>query len=166
MTRPPRTEYHIYTDGSCVWHRSRKRTHGGWAFIVLSDPEGNEGNVYQSGFCEAPQTNQTMELMAVLNALRFVKRASLRFHPITIHSDSMYAINGMTSQFRHQLAEGAIDAPNKEIWLLLHKHAEACRRLKFRHVKGHSGQVWNEYCDRMASKARLDGTRALADLNA
>lgn len=161
MSRPPKQEYHIYTDGSCVWSRQRKKTHGGWSFIVLSDPNGDGDNFYKAGFCEAPQTNQTMELMAVLNALRYLKQNNLRFNPVTIHTDSMYVIGGMISQFRHQLAAGMIDAPNKEIWLLLHKHAEACRRLKFQHVKGHSGNVWNEYCDRMASKARLDGTRAL-----
>jgi ribonuclease HI len=161
MSVPKGPPHHIYTDGSCAWHKSKKNTHGGWAFIVLSDPEGNESNVYRSGFCPAPQTNQTMELMAILEALRYVKNAKLRFHPITIHSDSMYAINGMTSQFRHQLADGLIDAPNKEIWLLLHRHAERCRRLAFQHVKGHAGHVWNEYCDRMAGKARLDGIKSL-----
>jgi ribonuclease HI len=102
-----------------------------------------------------------MEMLAVLNALRYVKEFQLRMHPVTIYTDSMYVIGGMISQFRHQVAEGVIDPPNKEIWLLLHRHAERCRRLTFRHVKGHSGIVWNEYCDRMASKARLEGTRAL-----
>lgn len=161
MSRPPKTNYFIYTDGSCVWSKSRKLTHGGWAFIVLSDHEGNTENVYRSGFSEAPQTNQTMEMLAVLNALRYVKEFQLRMHPVTIYTDSMYVIGGMISQFRHQVAEGVIDPPNKEIWLLLHRHAERCRRLTFRHVKGHAGHVWNEYADRMASKARLDGTKAL-----
>lgn len=171
MGRPNRPPITIYTDGSCVWYRSRKKTHGGWAFIVLSDPEGNESNVYKSGYYPPPQTNQTMELLAVLEALRYVKLHRLRFHPITIHTDSMYVINGMTSQFRHQVADGLIDPPNKHIWLLLHRHAERCKRLTFRHVKGHSGQVlsdfykWNEYCDRMASKARLDGIKLMENDN-
>jgi ribonuclease HI len=100
-----------------------------------------------------------MELMAVLNALRYVKDFGLRSYSIVVHTDSMYVINGMESQFRHQLADGLIDAPNKEIWLLLHRHAERCKSLKFQHVKGHAGHVWNEYCDRMAGKARLDGIK-------
>lgn len=160
MARPSKPIITIYTDGSCKWMRSKKRTHGGWAFIVLADPEGDESNVYRAGHCPPPQTNQTMELMAVLNALRYVKEFRLRSHPIVIRTDSMYVINGMTSQFRHHVA-GGMKAPNSEIWLLLHRHAERCKRLAFRHVKGHSGNVWNEYCDRMASKARLDGEKGL-----
>lgn len=160
MPRPPKIEYQIYTDGSCRWFKRASRRHGGWAFIVLSGPDGNESNVYRSGFCPAPQTNNTMELMAVLEALRYVKEFRLRQNPITIFSDSSYVIGGMVSQFRHQVAEGIItDAPNAELWLLLHRHAEACRRLAFRHVKGHSTNVWNNYCDEMAGKARRDGEK-------
>jgi ribonuclease HI len=160
MARPPKQEYQIYTDGSCRWYRQRDRMHGGWAFIVLSDPDGNESNVYRSGFCPAPQTNNSMELMAVLEALRYVKEFGLRQNPITILSDSQYVIGGMVSQFRHQVADGTIDdAPNSEIWKLLHQHAEKCRRLSFRHVKGHSTNVWNNYCDAMAGKARTDGEK-------
>lgn len=160
MSRKPKPIVTIYTDGSCKWMRNRQRTHGGWAFIVLADPEGDESNVYRAGYCEPPQTNQTMELMAVLEALRYVKEYSLRSHPVLIRTDSTYVINGMTSQFRHQLAEGIIEAPNSHIWLLLHRHAERCKRLTFRHVKGHAGNVWNEMCDQMAGKARRDGIKA------
>lgn len=161
MARPAKTEYYIYTDGSCKWTRRKRDNHGGWAFIVISSDESVTENFYRSGFEEGPQTNQTMELYAVLNALRYVKEFGLRTHPVEINTDSTYVINGMISQFRHQLAGGMITAPNKEIWLLLHKHAEACRYLTFRHVKGHAGHVWNEYADRMASKARLEGERTL-----
>lgn len=161
MPRPAKIQYFIYTDGSCKWTRRKANNHGGWAFIVLSDHGGNTENVYRAGFEPAPQTNQTMELFAVLHALRYVKEFGLRSHPIEINTDSTYVINGMISQFRHQLAEGMISAPNSEIWLLLHRHAEACKHLTFKHVKGHAGHVWNEYCDRMASKARRDGTAAI-----
>lgn len=159
--RPPKQEYHIYTDGSCRWFKRPERMHGGWSFIVLTNPEGNKSNVYRSGFCPAPQTNNTMELMAVLEALRYIKVHRLRFHPITVFSDSMYVIGGMVSQFRHQVADGTIKAPNSEIWKLLHRHAERCRRLNFRHVKGHSTNVWNNYCDAMAGRARREGVKAL-----
>jgi ribonuclease HI len=145
-------EHHIYTDGSCPVAYGP----GAWAYIVL----GAEVNVYDSGYEPAPQTNNTMELTAVLMALRFVKQWKMRGEPIIIHADSTYVINGMISQFRHQVADGSIDPPNADIWKRLHKHAEACKNLKFVHVKGHSGDIWNEYADRMAAKALRDGTRA------
>jgi ribonuclease HI len=100
-----------------------------------------------------------MELMAVLEALRYVKLHRLRSHPVVVYSDSMYVIGGMISAFRHQVADKLITPPNKEIWLLLHRHAERCKRLTFRHVKGHSGNVWNNMCDVMANKARRDGIK-------
>lgn len=159
MARRAKPELHIYTDGSCKWNRNGKNTHGGWAFIALSDPEGNESNVYKAGYCKPPQTNNTMELMAVLMALRYVGNARLRQHPVVIFSDSMYVIGGMVSSFRHQVADGLLDPPNKEYWLLLHRHAERCKRLMFRHVKGHAGDVWNEMCDAMANRARHDGMK-------
>jgi ribonuclease HI len=173
LPRPPKQEVHIFTDGSCQWFKNPKKNHGGWAFIVVfgrldaHDPDAEEQhaigdgeNVYKSGYCAPPQTNNTMELMAVLEALRWVKEFRLRHHPVIIHSDSTYVIGGMESAFRHQVADGMIDPPNREIWLLLHRHAEACRNLTFRHVKGHAGHVWNEYCDRMANKARHSGMKA------
>lgn len=159
MGRTRKPERHIYTDGSCRWHRNAKHTHGGWAFVALTTTDGDESNVYRSGYCAPPQTNNTMELMAVLEALRWVKQERLRQHPIVIYSDSQYVIGGMTSSFRHQVADGLIDPPNSEIWLLLHRHAERCRRLTFRHVKGHAGDVWNEMCDVLANKARRDGIK-------
>lgn len=146
------TTLDIYTDGSCPTPYGP----GAWAYVVL----GSDANVYGSGYEAAPQTNNTMELMAVLSALRYVNVNKLRARHIVIHADSLYVINGMISQFRHQLADGAIDAPNKAIWLLLHRHAERCRRLEFIHVKGHSGDTWNEYCDRMAARALREGTKA------
>lgn len=145
----------IYTDGSCQWFKNPNKRHGGWAFIVLADSD-DESNIYRSGYYAPPQTNQTMELLAVLEALRYVKEYGLRAHAITIHTDSMYVINGMTSQFRHHVA-GGMEAPNSEIWLLLHRHAERCKKLSFRHVKGHAGDTWNEMCDKIAGKARVTG---------
>lgn len=159
MARRNKPVRHIYTDGSCHWHKNPNHNHGGWAFVALTTSNGDESNVYRSGYCEPPQTNNTMELHAVLEALRWVKREKLRQHPVVIYSDSMYVIGGMQSAFRHQVSEGLIDPPNKHYWKLLHRHAEACRYLRFVHVKGHRGDVWNEMCDVLANKARRDGMK-------
>ncbi len=161
MPRPAAKPLEIYTDGSCRWFKRASRMHGGWAFIVLSSAN-EEPNIYESGFYPAPQTNNSMELLAVLEALRYVKRHGLRQRPITIFTDSTYVIGGMVSSFRHQVADGLLDdAPNAPIWKLLHLHAEACRRLNFQHVKGHRKNVWNNQCDAMAGLARRNGEKKL-----
>lgn len=150
----PKPELHIYTDGSCKWHKNPKRRHGGWAFIALST-RADESNVYRKGYAKPPQTNNTMEMQAVLEALRWAPKDS----PVVIYADSLYVINGMTSAFRHQIADGLIEAPNSDLWLELHEEAEQFKKLSFRHVKGHAGDTWNEMCDVLAGKARTDGIK-------
>jgi ribonuclease HI len=151
----------IFTDGSCVNYASMtERTakgHGGWAFIVLQEPR-----IYGKGFCEGPQTNQTMELQAVLEAMIWVCQNKMDREHVLIRSDSLYVINGMISGWRHSAAETDFaDVPNAVIWRKLHFFAERIPRLKFSHVKGHAGNKYNEMCDRIASNARRQGAMKL-----
>ena len=56
----------IYTDGSCK--KMANRTFGAWAFVVVVD---NELKYYASeSFCET--TNQRMELLAAIEALKYI----------------------------------------------------------------------------------------------
>jgi ribonuclease HI len=151
----------IFTDGSCVNYKDltvrAKKGAGGWAFIVVG--KYPEGNIYRQGYLAPPQTNQTAELYAVLNALKWIVAERLERERVTIHSDSLYAINGMISQFRHVAAETDFEGEaNGDIWREMHKLAEKLPRLRFRHVRGHRGNKYNEMADRMASYARKTKT--------
>lgn len=148
----------IYTDGSCVNYKSPKQRAkhgcGGWAFIVRL-PERNH---YGHGFSAPPQTNQTMELQAVLEAMKWAIENGYTDEFVTIRSDSLYVINGMVSHWRHEAAETDFEnVPNAELWRQLHHAGEKMRRLRFVHVKGHAGNKYNEMCDRIASRARRSG---------
>ena len=73
----------IYTDGSCLSNPGN----GGWAAIINIDGEikkisGNEKNT----------TNNRMELMAPINALKYINSKD----PIEIFTDSKYVKNGIT----------------------------------------------------------------------
>jgi ribonuclease HI len=144
----------IFTDGSCVNYASAKvrakKGFGGWAFIAVL----SVGNVYRQGQLEPPQTNQTAEMYAVLRALEWVVESQLSKEAVLIVSDSLYVINGMVSQMRHQAAEYNFDIPNGEIWRQLHYYGERLPRVRYRHVRGHRGVKYNEMADRMASFAR------------
>ena len=151
------SQIEIFTDGSCINYaelaKRAKHGHGGWAFVVVY--QHADGNVYRQGYLEPPQTNQTAELHAVLAAMRWIYAGRLGKERVMITSDSLYVINGMISQWRHQAAETNFhDVPNGEIWRELHKLAERLPRVRFRHVKGHRGNKYNEMADRMASFAR------------
>jgi ribonuclease HI len=146
----------IFTDGSCVNYADKgqraKRGHAGWAIVVIW---GDDANQYRSGYLAPPQTNQTAELYAVLNALKFIKDNRLQNQRVMIVSDSKYAINGMTSQFIHQAAQDGFDTvPNGRVWKEMHELAEGLPRVRYRHVRGHRGNKYNEMADRMASFAR------------
>ena len=77
-------KYVIYTDGAC----SGNPGPGGWGAIIL-DEEKNETNI--SGK-EKTTTNNRMELMAPIMALRKIKKVS----EVIIYTDSTYLKNGIT----------------------------------------------------------------------
>lgn len=156
----------IYTDGSCISYKNPatrlKKGHGGWAFCIVADHGGS--NIYRHGFMHAPQTNNTAELMAVLEALRWIWHAKLEDQHFLIRPDSTYVINGMISGWRHVAAETNFKGEkNGRLWRSLHLYAERIRHLKFLHVKGHAGNKYNDFCDRIAVNARRLGTKAILD---
>ena len=76
-------KFKIYTDGACSGNPGK----GGWAAIILND--SNQSNVSGS---ESNTTNNRMELMAPIMALKKIKKKS----EITIFTDSKYVKDGIT----------------------------------------------------------------------
>lgn len=73
----------IYTDGSC--HTQFKI--GAWSAIVLY----NNQKIILSGL-EQNTTNQRMELIAVLNAIKYIKINFTNIKSIQLNTDSQYVI--------------------------------------------------------------------------
>lgn len=72
----------IYTDGSC--HTQKKI--GTWAALILMDEKksvihGSEQNT----------THQRMELLAILEAIKFIRSKGLEHEHLAIYTDSQYA---------------------------------------------------------------------------
>ena len=130
----------IYTDGAC----SGNPGPGGWAWVVPHGPYGSGGEDYT--------TNQRMELMAVLAAVRSLEG------PLEIVSDSTYVVNCFRDRWwEGWLRRGWVNSQkkpvaNRDLWEPL---IELCqeRDVSFRWVKGHSGDPWNEEADRLAVEA-------------
>ena len=74
------SEVTIYTDGAC----SGNPGPGGWAAILMA---GGAKKELSGG--EADTTNNRMELMAVIEGLRALKRPC----KVDIYSDSAYVVN-------------------------------------------------------------------------
>ena len=138
----------IYTDGSCL----KNPGNGGWAAIIningkIKKISGNEKNT----------TNNRMELMATINALKAMSTRDL----IEIFTDSKYVKNGITEWVNTWILNNwktskKEDVKNKDLWIELYKLNQSLN-IKWNWVKAHAGDPLNEEVDMLAKKA--------ADLN-
>ena len=138
-------KYVIYTDGAC----SGNPGPGGWGAIILSE-EKNETNI--SGK-EKSTTNNRMELMAPIMALRKIKKAS----KIIIYTDSIYLKNGITTWIKNWEKNGWKNAnkkpiKNKDLWVTLNELSKE-HVINWKWVKAHAGNKYNEIADKLATEA-------------
>lgn len=128
----------IYTDGSY----STLKDQGGIGIVMLED--GVKSLEYSNMYKRT--TNNQMELGAVIIALRLVKKP---YDSIVIYTDSQYVIGCATLGWKRK--------KNVKLWLeydtQMSRVSKLCPDIAFQHVKGHNGDQWNEYCDKIAVKA-------------
>ena len=134
----------IYTDGSCLSNPGN----GGWAAIINIDGEikkisGNEKNT----------TNNRMELMAPINALKYMNSKD----SIEIFTDSKYVKIGITEWINTWVlnnwkTSNKEDVKNKDLWIELYKLNQSLN-VKWNWVKAHAGDTLNEEVDILAKEA-------------
>ena len=137
----------VYTDGAC----SGNPGPGGWGWAVApaGEPCGSGG--------EPHTTNQRMELMAVLEALRSLGVGS-EAGPVEVVSDSTYVVNcfrdGWWVKWRRNGWKNSKKEPvaNVDIWQPLVEIVQS-GEVSFRWVKGHSGDRMNDLVDELAVAA-------------
>jgi len=138
------TEIEIFTDGAC----SGNPGPGGWAAILRS---GRHEKEFSGG--EEHTTNNRMELMAVIQGLRKLKRPS----KVIVHTDSRYVMDGASKWLSGWKIKGWKTADRKpvkndDLWRALDREI-ARHQLKWRWVAGHSGHPENERADELARAA-------------
>ena len=121
----------IYCDGAY----SSSRNQGGWAFVVVQDNK----IIHKDYEGLLNTTNQRMEIMAMIEALKFTKLFS-RLVPIKIYTDSMYVIGTITKNYKMNA--------NQDLWQILLPLVN--KDIEYLHVKGHDGNRFNEECDKWA----------------
>ena len=139
----------IYTDGGCTGNPGP----GGWAAVILTDPDEP---VEISGF-DGKTTNNRMELTAVINALESVREIG-KYKLLEVYTDSQYVQKGISIWMKSWIARGwktAAGKPvkNKDLWLEL-KELNALFTVRWKWVKGHAGNIWNERCDELVARER------------
>ena len=131
----------VYADGSST---GRADGPGGWAYVLVRD-----GEAFSAGFGgQNPATNNQMELMAAIRGLERLAGLVLTDDAVELVSDSQYVLG---------LASGAFTAAKNQALvarLLLAVRAAGAR--KFRWVRGHAGDEFNERVDRLAKMGKSD----------
>lgn len=128
--------YVIYTDGAY----SPNRNVGAIAFVILK-----EGKIVAE-FAKAYKntTNQRMEQLAVILALKSIKSADR----VQVYSDSAYVVNTYNKGWARKC--------NLDLWELLDEQLKRLGYVEFNHVKGHNNVKYNERCDWFAKE--ISGT--------
>jgi ribonuclease HI len=137
----------MYTDGGCIGNPGP----GGYGVVLLSDGHRKE---LSGGF--RLTTNNRMELMAAIVGLEALKKPC----EVTLYSDSKYLVDAMelgwakrwqANGWRRNKNEKAV---NPDLWQRL---LDVCKKhdVKFRWIKGHSGNPENERCDYLANTTAM-----------
>lgn len=120
----------IYTDGACSGNPGPA---GIGAVLMCAHHYHEIGKHIGKG------TNNIAELSAVKYALKNIYNFEL---PITIYTDSMYVINVLTGKWK--------GTTNIELLQEIKDLMKNFNSIKFKHVKGHSGNKYNERADALA----------------
>lgn len=139
----------LFSDGAC----SGNPGPGGWAFLLRHETTGKE--LERSG-AEPHTTNNRMELQAVIEGLKALKRPT-RVHIVT---DSSYVKNGLESwmagwksrNWKRKTSNGLKPVKNVDLWQELDRLIEI-HQASFEQVRGHQGHPENERCDVLAVAA-------------
>lgn len=144
-----RKHVQIWVDGACLGNPGP----GGYAAVLL---HGEHRREITGGY--RLTTNNRMELMAVIAALRALKFPCTA----TVRSDARYVVDGvMTGTMRRWRASGwrrggRERVANADLWEQL---LALCERheVTLAWAPGHTGEPGNERCDRLAVAAALAG---------
>ena len=141
-------EVTIYTDGAC----SGNPGPGGWGSILMM---GENRKEISGG--SANTTNNIMELTAVIEALKMLKRPC----KVNIYSDSAYVVKAFVQKWIYGWMKkgwktaGNEPVKNKELWQELYELTKI-HDVTFNKVKGHADNEFNNRCDELA---RMESAR-------
>jgi ribonuclease HI len=138
----------IYTDGSSLGNPGR----GGWGAVVVE----KEKIIEELGGHDKDTTNNRMELQAAIEAIKYINKKHKECI-VTIHADSSYVLGGVTNWIFGWEKNGwrtANKKPvmNQDLWKeLIGVVRESKANITWQKVKGHSGHVYNDKADEIAT---------------
>lgn len=141
----------IYTDGAARGNPGQ----GGYGVVMLW---GKIKKELSQGY--RLTTNNRMELMAVIAALEAMKKNNLE---LLIYSDSNYVVKAIEEGWLQNWIKTDFKGgkKNKDLWVRFYELSQN-HQLKFKWVKGHSDNMYNNRCDELATEA-ADSRNLLID---
>ena len=137
------SKVHIYTDGAA----SGNPGPGGYGIVMewVGKPYRKE---FSEGFKHT--TNNRMELLAVIEALRKLKKDGVT---VTVFTDSKYVVDAVEKKWLDRWERTNFkDKKNVDLWkeflIEYRKH-----QVLFKWIKGHNAHPQNERCDELAVAA-------------
>jgi ribonuclease HI len=162
----------VYCDGSSS---SRGGKPGGWAYVIVRDSGSTIEKVLVANYGgEAVATNNTMELTAALEGIRsaqaLIELGKIQKNEVVeLVSDSQYALNMANGGWTPSRdSEGNVK--NGDLISALQAVAKTVLtpdpwdkdRPRTRWVPGHTGDTWNERCDKLAKQGKEEAKAKLA----
>jgi len=139
-------EIKVYTDGSCLGNPGP----GGWAAIIIAEKEED----ISGG--EKDTTNNRMEMMAIIEALKFLKKKypqeKLTKLEINFFIDSNLIVQTLNSGWKKK--------KNKDLWAEVEK-LSAWLNIKWNWVKAHHEDKYNLKVDKIALKAAQETQKSI-----
>jgi ribonuclease HI len=134
----------IYCDGACRGNPGP----GGWGGIIY---QPTQDKVLEIGGGHPQTTNNQMELLGAIETLKIFQDPI----PITIHTDSMYVIQGITDWHISWERNGWKNSQGKTVlnlalWQELIQQTRRLGAIHWKYVPGHKGVPGNERADEIA----------------
>jgi len=140
----------VYTDGSSLGNPGP----GGWGAVFVE----KDKIIHELGGFEMNTTNNRMELSAVIGTLKYIWKSGFQnIKEIVIFADSSYVLTGITSWVFNWEKNGwrtANKKPvmNQDLWQELIELVRTSKvKINWQKVKGHSGHVYNDRADEIAT---------------
>ncbi len=141
----------IYTDGAARGNPGP----GGYGVLLIYN---NHRKELSAGY--RLTTNNRMELLALIVALKALKNKEL---PVHIYSDSQYVVKAITEGWLNNWIKTNFKGgkKNSDLWQEYYKLSRPYK-ITMHWVKGHASNPYNNRCDELATAA-ADSTDLLTD---
>lgn len=144
----------VYTDGSCLKNPSGA---GAYSFIIVE----NRRVTFKSSVGFKSTTNNRMEMMGVIAAMKRLLVEGHKNDKVVVYSDSSYVVNGLNGWLkgfkkRDWKTKDGKKVLNRDLWEELDGLMVKFSKIGVIHIRGHVGIEFNEMCDELAWNTARD----------